>query len=473
MRKIHAFDRGIYNPQEMANVKIDVESARKENEILFTEDFFNEEAPKDWEVRYDNGYPTVFYDPYLEKYRCYYSTFVLDESSSEVSLAERKHKDYEPSIHRVVGLCYAESDDGVTWDKPNLNLTKWNGTTDNNIIDIFLHGTSVMLDENESDSKRRYKMFTKIDYGNGIHYLAVAFSEDGIHFGDYIKLQGFNPRADTYNYIHYEEETGMYVLITRIWRDSMRIPVLSYSNDFIHWSEPEEIMSSPTYENQIYSMPFFKRSAYYIGLASVYHEGDRLADDFDKVDLHLTYSYDKKNWHYINLETPFIKRGEGDYQDGAFDNGCIFSAAPVRINEKDYFYYLGGNGQHTNYRETSLARASIKNDRYAYLAQKNQEQKAIVYTNGFVFLGEELAIDAEINEGGFLKVEFYANDHTKLDIPATEFTTGDAEYVLQIDPNLFRKITRLKLTFSNAKIYSFEGAIDTFRVEDDNSLLRA
>ena len=82
MKRIHAFDRGIYNPYKMENVKIKSTQTIKEKKILFTEDYFNEEEPRKWEVRYDNGYPTVFYDPSIEKYRCYYSTFISDESSS-------------------------------------------------------------------------------------------------------------------------------------------------------------------------------------------------------------------------------------------------------------------------------------------------------------------------------------------------------------------------------------------------------
>ena len=473
MRRIHAFDQGIYNPYKMENVEIKSTQTIKEKEILFTEEYFNKEEPKKWEVRYDNGYPTVFYDPHIGKYRCYYSTFVLDESSSQFSLAERKTQEYQPTIERLVGLCYAESDDGINWEKPNLNITEWQGSKENNIIDVFLHGTSVMLDENEIDPAKRYKMFTKIDYGNGVHYLAVAFSADGIHFGEYIPLKDFNPRADTYNYVYYEETTGNYVLITRTWRDSMRVPIVSYSKDFINWSEASEMMSSPSFENQIYSMPFFKRDNYYIGLASVYHEGDRLADNYDQVDLHLTYSYDKQNWYYIDLETPFIERGKGNYQEGEFDNGCIFSAAPVKIDGKEYFYYLGGNGPHTNYRETSLARAYLPKERYAYLQTKNKEVEAVTYTNGFIFLGNQLIIDAEIGQKGYITVNFYTNDHEPIEHSEIHFTGTDQKLVCKIPDHLFRKITRLEIRFKDAKIYSFQGKFDTFRIENDNSLLRA
>ena len=115
MKRIHAFDKGMYNPYKMSNVAIKSNQALKENRVLLSEDFFDKENPREWEVRFDNGYPTVFYDPNINKYRCYYSTFILDESSSEVSLEERKNKRYSPTTERVVGLCYAESIDGIHW----------------------------------------------------------------------------------------------------------------------------------------------------------------------------------------------------------------------------------------------------------------------------------------------------------------------------------------------------------------------
>src|SRR5699024_4635543 len=201
MKKIHAFDMGIYNPFKSANAEIKVNKATKEEEIFFSEDFFNEEDPRPWEVRYDNTYPNIFYNPIIKKYRLYYSTFSIDKGSSDYSLEERKNTTYQPATERVVSLCYAESEDGIEWGKPNLGLIEFNGSKENNIIGHYLHGTSVFYDKHEQNPKKRYKLFTKIDYGNGIHYLAVSFSEDGLVFDKFIKLSDFNLRADTHNSI--------------------------------------------------------------------------------------------------------------------------------------------------------------------------------------------------------------------------------------------------------------------------------
>ena len=53
--------------------------------------------------------------------------------------------------------CYAESDDGLTWTKPNLGLFEFNGNPNNNII-WDLHGACVFRDDEASDPQKRYKM---------------------------------------------------------------------------------------------------------------------------------------------------------------------------------------------------------------------------------------------------------------------------------------------------------------------------
>lgn len=60
--------------------------------------------------------------------------------------------------------CYAESDDGVHWVKPNLGLVEWRGSRDNNICFLGagkwpIHDcASVMHDPEDPDQERRYKM---------------------------------------------------------------------------------------------------------------------------------------------------------------------------------------------------------------------------------------------------------------------------------------------------------------------------
>lgn len=470
MKVIEAFDLGIYNPRQLSNVKITVNKAIKEGEVFFGEDFFNLKSTREWEVRFDNSYPNVFYDSLQRIYRCYYSTFTDDLASSETNLDERKNKQYHPSDSRVVSLCYAESEDGINWKKPNLGITEFKGSTNNNIIGMYLHGTSVMFDEYESDCNKRYKMLTKLDYGNGVNYIAVAFSCDGVHFDEFIKCPKFYPRADTHNSVFYDEKIQKYVLVTRSWRDSLRIPCISYSDDFINWSEYEEILHPRGFENQVYSMPIFRHNDYIIGLPSMFHEGDQLDKNYDTVDVELAYSYQYRGWNYIDADNPFIERGKGLYREegNEFDSHIIFTSLPVVIGDRTYFYYMGGNGKHTDYRETSFSRAYIEYERFSYAEPKRIDHEAKIYTNGFVFLDNIFFIDMDIEEDGDIDIEFYDFYNKRIEVNI-KLEKIDRLYKVIFDKDLKNIKIRMLIRFNKVKLYKFKGDFEVLRIENSTN----
>ena len=60
----------------------------------------------------------------------------------------------------VSGQAYAESTDGIHWEKPELDIIRWNGTDlKTNLVVQYQDGTGVMIDEHEdTNSSRRYKL---------------------------------------------------------------------------------------------------------------------------------------------------------------------------------------------------------------------------------------------------------------------------------------------------------------------------
>ena len=81
---------------------------------------------------------------------------------------------------RVDLTCYAESDDGIHWEKPNLGIFTFDGNPDNNIVWDF-HGASVFIDKQEGDPNRRYKAIGFCRRYNNVFLIA---SPDGIHWDD-------------------------------------------------------------------------------------------------------------------------------------------------------------------------------------------------------------------------------------------------------------------------------------------------
>ena len=390
MKTFLSADRRFLNPQAMENVELKVAVPAKdtENNPLFTQDM-------PWEIRIDNGYPNVIYDRREQIFHCYYTLFTEDKDTEGTTLQERTQRNYRPRMDRVTSLAYARSKDGIHWEKPSLGLVDWRGSKENNLLFRYAHGTGVMLDERDKNAGRRFKMVTKVDIpGHGAH-MAVGFSEDGIHWGELIPWPEYNPQADSHNFPFWNEEEQCYMLVSRIWKDGIRVTTISHSQDFIHWSEPVETLRGRGYENQIYSMPVFKTHGLYLGLASLIHEGDRNEKNFDCVDCELTWSADGKKFDFAAMDQAVIPRGDGHYPDGEFDNSCIYASSPVTDGQKVWIYYMGGNGQHTNFRESSLGRAYWEADKFACWTEKNEGMDSVhpVWTeNAYEGLGMEDAV---------------------------------------------------------------------------------
>lgn len=468
MDKYLFLNRSYLQPQGIRNAKLTVCKAKKDEKHnpLFTEEFFAN-PPKKWEVRYDNGYPNVIYDEKYGVYRLYYTLFTKDTDSATTPREDRSKRDYMPHKSRITSLCYAESKDGIHWEKPNLGLVEFEGSTDNNILFRYAHGTGIMLDTDETDSKKRYKLVTKVEYPGNVNFMAVNFSEDGIHWGEMIKWPHINPAADSHNLPFRDKQDGLYKVISRVWKDGVRISVICTSRDFLNWSAPMEIIRGNGYEDQVYSMPVFWQDRFYLGLASMFHEGDREDSDFDTVDLELTIGTDAQTFDRVAPKQYLIERGAGHYPTGEFDCGCIYAAPPVEIDGKLYIYYMGGNGQHTNFRETSFARASLEKDRFAYYEAKDETRESIVPTYTFNAYGDRFFADYDCAKDGKLEIAVAPSFRSKA-YDGFDFTdcviTKDEKGLSSISWK--KPLTSLEtedlvfiFRFNNCRLYSFSGDI--------------
>ena len=72
------------------------------------------------------------YDRQEGLYKCWYSPFISDLPAKGIGLAERQQRS-TTSERTGDGLCYAASDDGIVWDKPELGLVDFEGSTENNL----------------------------------------------------------------------------------------------------------------------------------------------------------------------------------------------------------------------------------------------------------------------------------------------------------------------------------------------------
>lgn len=461
------FDRGLLNPQACENIRTRVCPAEKdgENNPMFTEGAFETPA-RPWEVRYDNAYPNVIHDEETGLYHCYYTLFTRDDDSRGVPRSERAARRYRPMGTRVTSLAYAQSRDGVHWTKPSLGRVEFEGSRENNILFRYAHGTGVFLDREETDRRRRFKLVTKVEASGGaVDHMAVSFSEDGVNWGPLLRWPEHNPPADSHNFPFRDPRDGLFKLITRTWNAGVRVSSICESADFIHWSAPREITRGTGYDDQVYSMPVFPYKGIYLGLASIFHEGDREAENFDTVDLELRYGTTTAHFDPVAPGEHLIERGPGRYPDGAFDCGCIYAAPPLRMDGRLCIYYMGGNGQHTNFRETSFGRAFVEEDKFACVCPRDAQREMTVATARVHVFGDNLELLCDVDEGGEVSVAFYDRWDGK---PYEGFDFGDCRLLPGEDgyrrivfprPALDLRVPTLcvKLRARGARLYALRG----------------
>ncbi len=120
-----------------------------------------------WEGPGSSAYNSVFFDG--EKYRLYYRACAQKTAKEKGDLSTAQY------------TCLALSDDGIHWEKPELGLVEFEGSTKNNILlsGIMSHNFSPFLDTNPACApEARYKAVA----GHISTGLVAYQSADGIHW---------------------------------------------------------------------------------------------------------------------------------------------------------------------------------------------------------------------------------------------------------------------------------------------------
>ena len=214
---------------------------------------------KPWEGPF-SGYCTVIKEGDL--YRLYYRGLPT------------AGKDGRPDEH----TCYAESKDGINWNKPNLEIYTIEGTLNNNVIlsDAVpvTHNFSPFLDNRKGvNPKHKFKALG----GTAKSGLIAYVSEDGVHWS-LLKKPVFTAKGsafDSQNISFWSEEEQIYVCYFRTWTkqdyNGYRSVSRTTSKDFIHWTDPIEMKFGDTKLEQLYTnqtAPYYRAPHIYISVAA-------------------------------------------------------------------------------------------------------------------------------------------------------------------------------------------------------------
>ena len=316
--------------------------------------------------------------------------------------------------------CYAESDDGIRWTKPELGLHEYEGSKANNIV-ILTGGLVAMFDE-PSDPEHRFKGIVWHDWRvpGGTpppegYYLFT--SPDGLHWTQQrqepIALNQNRTQAgigDTTSF-RWDRRLRKYVGDVKVLfrhPSTMRCRGMMESDDLFHWTRPRMTFypdGLDASDSQIYGHQGFIYESMWIGLIRVMHTG-RVANSFKQTTIELTASRDGRHWTRVGKREEFLALGEPQQWDPHYHD----PSAPMRIGDDLWIYYrsvpLCAPRDDPKSKARKLHRiglAKIKRDRFVSLDAGDAPGRVV--TRPLTFEGTSLYVNARVAPGGSLKAE--------------------------------------------------------------------
>ncbi len=229
-----------------------------------------------------SGYHSIFKDG--DKYRMYYKSWQLTVTApGKVNTGEHP-----------LFTCYAESDDGIHWRKPELGLHEFKGSKANNIV--IPHGKMGKVDpdgghpavfKDENPSAPADAKFKAIVRSNSPKGLLALKSSDGLRWSPMADAPVITDGAfDSQNLAFWDAHSGQYRAYWRYftggttdeknWKPSGdRAIRTATSKDFIHWENQHDLsyVDSPSeqlYTNQV--KPYHRAPHLLIGFPTRYIE---------------------------------------------------------------------------------------------------------------------------------------------------------------------------------------------------------
>ena len=370
------------------------------------------------------------YDRHRQRFRVWYTSRASTVIGMRVLVRDNPAKEvYETQI------CYAESTDGIHWERPDVGVAQQERYPGNNIV--IQSGRPpgraelgyLIDDPFESDPKHRYKL-AYLDQGeeggvgdglapdqklrlhahsaDGIHWTRFPWQPDHLArlFGviAYLDEVPSGPVDPDARYILYGQRGSPWKTRQIGRRDS---------NDFLNWSENRPVLESrlgdtPGLEfyclegaivNQTYA-------GLHLGMLGAYHTDLRRKFDPARngglTECHLAYSRDTLRWE--RWPTAFVSRGE----PGSFDWGGVYCAYPAVTDDAIYFMFTGECGRHGRSSLPNLGLATMRLDGFVSVETAGF-MEGMVVTRPFHWNASQVRVNAHSSRG---RVKVQLQDET-------------------------------------------------------------
>jgi len=327
---------------------------------------------------------------------------------SVVKAPEKPFQLWYSTVERpwCIRLAYAESKDGISWTRPQLDFFRHKGDQTNILMADDVHGTAVIHDMADPDPVCRYKLVSEMQSSACVK---VMLSGDGMDWRELAREPQipFEPDCPM---AFFRACDGRYVALHRVRSWGRRI-CRSESFDLKHWSRQPRMIFEPgpgdLAQTQFYGMGVTTYGPYEIGTLWVFHTDE---DEMGRGHMNgyqeaeLAYSRSGYAWHRADQGTAFIPHG----QPGCWDCGNLQCASqPVFLEDEIRYYYVGTDMRHQRQWElvpqtAGLGMAHLEPDRFVALEVGSTTGELL--TVAFAPAGHRLFMNADTGKDGWVKV---------------------------------------------------------------------
>jgi hypothetical protein len=421
--------------------------------------------------------PVLFFDKPWEGNFSAYCTIIKDESLYRMYY--RGVREAGKDGNQMEVTCYAESNDGINWKKPDLGIFEVNGTLHNNVILAnaapATHNFSPFLDKNpDCPPDEKYKALG----GTQKSGLIAFISPDGVHWKKLREEAVFTDGLfDSQNVAFWSESEKKYLCYFRTWTGEgyscFRSVGRSTSDDFINLTAKEQMTFGDTPLEHLYTQqtsPYYRAPQIYVAIGARFMPNRQVINEEEAKKINVNPNYFKdcsdavmltsrggNNYDRTFMES-FVRPGIGIQNWVSRSNYPALNV--VQTSDIEMSLYVNENyAQPTAH----IKRYSMRTDGFASLRAGYNGGEMI--TKPFTFSGKELEINYSTSAAGEIKIEIQ-DEHGN---PLPGYALEDSQAIIGNEikkvvswngnPDLEKlrsKPVKLRFFIIDANLYSFK-----------------
>ena len=396
------------------------------------------------------AYYTIFQDG--PKYRMYYRGSHWDEKAKRAT---------HPEV-----VCYAESKDGIHWQKPELGICEFNGSKANNIVwdGIGTHNFTPFKDTNpDCKPDARYKALARgrslrPEDKSSTHGLFAFQSADGLHW----KLMKESPvitegAFDSQNLAFYDNIENCYRDYHRWFNQGKRDIMMCTSTDFLNWTQPVGLQYTEKKKEHLYTNAIqrYPRAPHlFIGFPTRY-----LPDEGQRVEPVFMASRD--GLHFKRWSEPVISEDAPEDRKGNRSNYMTWGL--LQLPGKNHEYSVYATEAYYTGLDSRVRRFTYRVD--GFVSAHAGEQQGHLLTQPVIFKGQQLHLNLLTTESGSVAVEIQDIDGKPIpgfSLKECQRLSGDSTSSRvqwksgQPLQTLAGRPVRLHFAIQNGDLYSFQ-----------------